>query len=467
MKKQAEIVILGAGPGGYVAAIRAAQLGLKPILIEKAHLGGICLNWGCIPTKALLKSAEVYENIKHAAGFGIVVEGVKFDFTQMIARSRAVAEKLSSGIKQLLKANNVEVLNGHGKITKNKVVIVEHEGATIAEIACKNIIIATGARARTLPGIEPDNKGIWSYKEAMLPSSLPKSIIVMGSGAIGLEFASFYKALGVEVKVIEMFSRIMPNEDHEIAALAHKAFEKRGIEIITNAKVKKVEYKDNNLRALIEQNGTTKELQAEKLISAVGIVANIENIGLEENKIEIERGFIKTNKYLQTSHEGIYAIGDVTSPPWLAHKASHEAVIAVEKIAGLSPHTINPQNIPACTYCTPQIASIGLTEEKAKEQKIAIKVGRFPFAANGKAIAMNEDGGMVKMIFCEKTGEILGAHMIGSEVTEMIQGLSIAKTMEGTELDLMHTIFPHPTISETIHEATLDAFKKALHIKSS
>ncbi|KIE05976.1 Dihydrolipoyl dehydrogenase [Candidatus Jidaibacter acanthamoeba] len=460
-----DIVVIGGGPGGYVAAIRAAQLGLKTALVERKHLGGICLNWGCIPTKALLKSAEVYHLVQHAEEFGIKVKGISFDFEKIIARSRATAEKLSSGIKHLLKKNKVEVFEGHGKVTKSKTVLIENEGKKVNEINAKHIIIATGARARVLPGIEPDGEHIWSYKEAMTPKNLPKSLIIIGSGAIGIEFASFYNMFGVEVTVLERSPHILPHEDYEISQLAHKAFEKRGMKLITNAHVNKVTKKKVGIEISYEADGKIKTLEADRIISAVGIVANVENIGLENTKVQLDRGFIKTNPYLETDEPGIYAIGDVTSPPWLAHKASHEGIICVEKIAGLKDiHPLKLENIPGCTYCYPQIASIGLTEEKAKEKGLEIKVGRFPYFGNGKAMAIGETEGLIKTIFCAKTGELIGAHMVGAEVTEMIQGFGLVKNMEGTELDIMHTIFAHPTLSEMMHESTLNAFSRSIHI---
>lgn len=460
-----DVVVIGAGPGGYVAAIRAAQLGLKTAIIERKHLGGICLNWGCIPTKALLKSSEVYHIIKHAEEFGITVKNVSFDFEKIIARSRATAEKLSSGIKHLLKKNKVEVIEGHGKITKAKTILIEKDGKKVNEINAKHIIIATGAKARVLPGVEPDGEHIWSYVEAMTPKKLPKSLIIIGSGAIGIEFASFYNMFGVEVTVLERSPHILPHEDYEISQLAHKAFEKHGIKLITNAHIKEVKKLKADVEISFELDGKNQILKSEKVISAVGIIANVENIGLENTKVQLDRGFIKTDSFLQTDEPNIYAIGDVTSPPWLAHKASHEGVICVEKIAGLKDvHPLKVENIPGCTYCYPQIASIGLTEEKAKEKGLEMKVGRFPYYANGKALAIGETEGLIKTIFCAKTGELLGAHMIGAEVTEIIQGFGLVKSMEGTELDIMHTVFAHPTLSEMMHESTLNAFSKAIHI---
>lgn len=454
--KEFDLVILGGGPGGYVAAIRAAQLGLKTAVVEKDTLGGICLNWGCIPTKALLRSAEVLHLAQNAAEFGVKCTGVSFDLKKMVERSREVSKKLTTGIKHLMKKNNITVLEGYGKLLGNSKIQVEKD-----EIKAKHIIIATGARARELKGIEPDGKYIWTYKEAMIPTSLPKSLLVIGSGAIGVEFASFYNMLGVDVTIAEIAPRILGAEDPEIAQLAHKAFEKRGIKIITGTTIQNVKIASG----LVEVEIAGKKQKFERVILAAGIVPNVENIGLEKTKVKLdEKGFIKTDAFLKTDEANIYAIGDVTQGPWLAHKASHEGVICVEKIAGSKGvHPIKRENIPGCTYCYPQIASVGLTEEKAKAAGYKIKVGRFPFIANGKAIALGEPEGMVKTIFDEKTGELLGAHMIGAEVTEMIQGFVIGKTLEATEEEFMHTIFPHPTLSEMMHESVLSAFGKALH----
>jgi dihydrolipoamide dehydrogenase len=464
MSNEFDVVVIGAGPGGYVAAIRASQLKLKTAIIEREHLGGICLNWGCIPTKALLKTSEIYHSIKNAEQYGITCKNVSVDFGKVVARSREVAQKLSQGIKGLMKKNNITVLDGHGKLLgTNKVSITN--GSKTEEIKAKHIIIATGARAREVEGLKPDGKNIWTYKEAMVPKELPKSLLVVGSGAIGIEFASFYNMFGVDVTVVEISSRILMAEDEEIAATAHKSFEKRGIKIITNTQVKEAKAEKNGVTVtLLNKDGKSTKASFDKVISAVGIVANVENIGLEKTKIKLEKGFIKTDAFMHTDEPSIYAIGDVTSPPWLAHKASHEAVLCVEKIAGLKGHPIKRENIPGCTYCYPQIASVGLSEAKAKELGRKIKVGKFPFFANGKAIALGETEGFIKTIFDEKTGELLGAHMIGPEVTEMIQSLALAKTAELTEAELMHNIFPHPTLSEAIHESVLDAYKKVLHI---
>lgn len=459
-EQQFDILIIGGGPGGYVAAIRAAQLGFNTALVEREHLGGICLNWGCIPTKALLRSAEVYHLIHRAEEFGLKVEKVSFDFEKVIERSRKVAGQLSGGIKHLMKKNKVTVFDGHAKLLgKGKVMVADK-----TTLSAKHIIIATGARARQLPGLEPDGKLIWSYKEAMNPTDMPKSVLVMGSGAIGVEFASFYRTMGAEVTIAEVMDRIVPVEDADVSAFARKAFEKQGMKILTSAKVTKLEKGANNVTAHIEVGGKVEKILVDRVISAVGISANTENLGLENTKVKLDRGHIVTNEWMQTDEPGVYAIGDVTGAPWLAHKASHEGVICIEKIKGLPDvHPMKKENIPGCTYCTPQIASVGLTEAKAKEKGYAVKVGKFPFVGNGKAIALGEPEGFVKTVFDAKTGELLGAHMVGAEVTELIQGYGIAKTLETTELDLMHTVFPHPTLSEMMHESVLDAYGRVIH----
>ncbi len=459
-----DVVVIGAGPGGYVAAIRAAQLGLKTAVIEKQHLGGICLNWGCIPTKALLKSSEINHLLHNLDAYGFSADNIKFDFNKIIGRSRDVAQKLSSGIAHLLKKNKVEVIMGEGKILNSTNVQVISDNKT-NNITTKNIIIATGARARIMPGFEPDREFVWTYKEAMTPTKMPKSLIVVGSGAIGVEFASFYRNMGAEVTLVEMFERILPAEDAEIAEIAHKAFAKQNITIHTSSQITKIVKNKNDLSATLICKGKEQIIKAEKILMAVGVAANIENIGIESTKAKIENGRIKVNEYNQTDEPGIYAIGDVVHGPWLAHKASHEAILVAEKIAGKKNlHTINKNNIPGCTYSMPQIASIGLTEKQAQEQGFKIKVGKFPFMANGKAIAMGETEGLIKTIFDEKTGELLGAHMIGAEVTEMIQGFAIHKGLEGTEEDLLNTIFAHPTLSEMMHESVLAAYNRAIHI---
>jgi len=459
-----DVVVIGGGPGGYVAAIRAAQLGMKTAVVEANHLGGICLNWGCIPTKALLRSSEIYHLIKHADQYGLKVEGVSFDLKKIVERSRGVAKQLSGGIGHLLKKNKVTVFDGFGKLAGKGKLTVEKDGKKIADLFSKHIIIATGARARIIPGMEPDGKLIWTYREAMVPDVMPKSLVVVGSGAIGIEFASFYRTLGADVTVVEVMDRVMPVEDEEISTLARKAFEKQGMKIITSAKVSKLEKGSNNVTVHVESNGKTDKLVVDRVIMAVGIVANTENLGLENTKVKLDRGHIVTDGYLKTDEPGVYAIGDVAGAPWLAHKASHEGVICVEKIAGQKDvHPMEKTNIPGCTYCHPQVASVGLTEKKAKEAGHDVKVGRFPFIGNGKAIALGEPEGLVKTIFDAKTGELLGAHMIGTEVTELIQGYVVGKTMEATEAEFMHTVFAHPTLSEMMHESVLSAYGKALH----
>jgi dihydrolipoamide dehydrogenase len=459
-----DIVVVGGGPGGYVAAIRAAQLGMKTAVVEREHLGGICLNWGCIPTKALLRSAEVYHLIKHADAFGVNVQGVTFDGKKMVERSRKVAAQLSNGVKHLLKKNKVTVFDGHAKLVGRGKLSVAKDGKAVADLAAKNTILATGARARALPGLEPDGKLVWTYKEAMVPPAIPKSLLVVGSGAIGIEFASFYRTLGAEVTVVEVLPRVLPVEDEEIAAFARKSFEKQGMKILTSATVKALKKNADSVTATIEANGASSEIAVERVILAVGIVGNVENIGLEGTKVKVDKSHVVVNEWLETGEAGVYAIGDLVGPPWLAHKASHEGVICVEKIAGLNDvHPLDVNRIPGCTYCMPQVASVGLTEAAAKAKGHQVKVGHFPFIANGKAIALGEPEGMVKTVFDAKTGELLGAHMVGAEVTELIQGYGIAKTLESTEAELIHAIFPHPTLSEMMHEAVLDAYGRAIH----
>jgi dihydrolipoamide dehydrogenase len=459
-----DLIVVGGGPGGYVAAIRAAQLGLKTALVEREHLGGICLNWGCIPTKALLRTSEVAHLIRHAGDFGLSVTGFSIDLPKIVERSRKVASQLSGGVKHLLKKNKVTVFDGQGKLAGGGKLVVEKDGKKIADLTGKHIILATGARARALPGLEPDGKLVWTYKEAMVPKELPKSLLVVGSGAIGIEFASFYRGLGVDVTVVEVVDRILPVEDAEIAALAHKSFEKQGMKIITGATVKALKKSASNVTATIESGGKSQELTVDRVILAVGIVGNVENIGLESTKVKVEKTHVVIDEYCRTGEPGIYAIGDLAGPPWLAHKASHEGVICVEKIAGVKDvHPLNTSNIPGCTYCSPQIASVGLTEQAAKAKGHDVKVGRFPYIGNGKAIALGEPEGLVKTVFDAKTGELLGAHMVGAEVTELIQGYTIAKTLETTEAELMHTVFPHPTLSEMMHESVLSAYGRAIH----
>lgn len=489
--KKFDLCVIGAGPGGYVAAIRAAQLGLNVGIVEANHLGGICLNWGCIPTKALLKSSEVNHLLHNLDSFGFSAEKVKFDFTKVVERSRMISKRLSTGIAGLMKKNKIEVINGFAKFLDSRKISISHiapespylggssERVSVAmgvhtEVEATYFIIATGARARTIPGMEPDAENIWTYREAMTPKTLPQSLLVIGSGAIGSEFASFYRNMGAAVTLVEMAENILPLEDEEISKLARKSFEKQGIKIVTSATLKSLKKGKGSVTATVEVGGKEEEFIAEKVIMAVGILANTENIGLEKTKVKIEDkskgGRIVASGYLETTEPNIFAIGDVVSAPWLAHKASHEGVIAAEKIASKMGkydakkiHPIKVENIPSCTYSMPQIASVGLTEKKAIAAGKKIKVGRFPYMANGKAIASGETEGLIKVIFDEKTGELLGAHLIGAEVTEMIQSYVIAKQAELTEEDLMHTIFAHPTMSEMMHEAVLDAYGKVIH----
>ncbi|KQT07476.1 dihydrolipoamide dehydrogenase [Methylobacterium sp. Leaf399] len=473
-----DILVIGAGPGGYVAAIRAAQLGFKTAVIDREHLGGICLNWGCIPTKALLRTAEIYHYMQHAGDYGLSAEKVGYDTAAIVKRSRGVSARLNGGVGMLLKKNKVDVIWGEGTIeaapkgdqpgtvtVKETTRAPAPKGALAAGLyAARHIIVATGARPRAIPGIEPDKKQIWTYYEAMVPETMPKSLLVMGSGAIGIEFASFYRTMGAEVTVIELLPQILPVEDAEIAGLARKRFEKQGIKILTGAKVTKVQKAEGSVTATIETgDGKTQELSAEKLISAVGVVGNIEGIGLDRLGVTIERGIVVTDGLGRTNVPGVYAIGDVAGPPMLAHKAEHEGVLCVETIKGLHTHAMDKAKIPGCTYCQPQIASVGLTEAKAKELGFSVKVGRFPFAGNGKAIALGEPDGLVKTIFDANTGQLLGAHMVGAEVTELIQGYVVAMNLETTEEDLMHTVFPHPTLSEMMHESVLDAYGRVIH----
>ncbi|HUL10327.1 MAG TPA: dihydrolipoyl dehydrogenase [Candidatus Acidoferrum sp.] len=460
-----DLIVVGGGPGGYVAAIRAAQLGMKTAVVEREHLGGICLNWGCIPTKALLRSAEVGHLLRHADAYGFSAKDVSFDLKKVVKRSRDVAGQLSRGVAHLLKKNKVTVFDGHGRLAGSGKLKVEKEGKPVADLTAKNIILATGARARSLPGLEPDGKLVWTYKEAMVPEALPKSLLVVGSGAIGIEFASFYRDLGVDVTVVEVLDRVLPVEDEEISAFARKSFEKQGIKIMTSATVKALKKGADSVAATIEAGGKSTELTVDRVILAVGIVGNVENIGLEGTKVKVEKTHVVIDPWAATGEPGVYAIGDLVGPPWLAHKASHEGVICVEKIAGVEGlHPLDVTKIPGCTYCRPQVASVGLTEKAAKAAGKDVKVGRFPFIGNGKAIALGEPEGMVKTVFDAKTGELLGAHMIGAEVTELIQGYGIARTLESTEAELMHSVFPHPTLSEMMHEAVLAAYGRAIHI---
>ncbi len=463
--KSFDVIVIGGGPGGYVAAIRAAQLGMKVAVVEANHLGGICLNWGCIPTKALLRSSEIFHLAKHADQFGITVSGLSFDVKKIVERSRGVAKQLSGGIGHLLKKNKVTVFDAYAKLAGKGKVAIEKDGKKIDELTGKHIIIATGARARTLPGLEPDGKLIWTYREAMVPDMMPKSLVVVGSGAIGIEFASFYRTLGAEVTVVEVMDRVLPVEDEEVSAFARKSFEKQGMKILTGAKTTKLEKGANNVTVHIDVGGKTEKLTVDRVIMAVGISANTENIGLENVPgVKTDRGHIIVDEYLRTGEAGVYAIGDCVGAPWLAHKASHEGVICVEKLAGQKDvHPMVKTNIPGCTYCHPQVASVGLTEKACKEKGLNVKIGRFPFIGNGKAIALGEPEGFVKTIFDAKTGELLGAHMIGAEVTELIQGYVVGKTAELTEAEFMHTIFAHPTLSEMMHESVLNAYGKTIH----
>ena len=466
VEKSYDVIVIGAGPGGYVAAIRAAQLGYKTAVIEREHLGGICLNWGCIPTKALLRAAEIYHLIQNAKAYGIHADNVSFDLPKLIARSRKVADKLSRGVGHLMKKNKITVIDGDATLLGKSKIGVTKDGSSIAEYDAPHIIIATGSRAKELPHMPVDGKMICTYKQAMVPESLPKSLLVIGSGAIGIEFASFYRTLGVQVSVVEKMDRILPLEDEEISALAAKAFIKSGMNLLTGSIAESVKKSSSNLITTIKNAvGELQKIETERIILAIGITGNVENIGLENVGVTVDQGNIHTDGWGRTDVEGIYAIGDVAGPPWLAHKAMHEGVICVEKIAGLTNvHPINPNNIPACTYSSPQIASVGMSEAAAIEAGHEVKVGRYPFLANGKAIALGESEGTIKTVFDTATGELLGAHMIGTDVTELIQGYTIAKTMEGTEEELMHTVFPHPTLSEMMHESVLNAYGRTLHL---
>jgi dihydrolipoamide dehydrogenase len=461
-----DVVVIGGGPGGYPTAIRARQLGLSVALVEREHLGGICLNWGCIPTKALLRSSEVSHILGNLKDYGFSATNVEFDIADIVKRSRQVSKRLTTGVKSLMKKNAVEVFDGSGRLGGGGRVIVESEGAETVELTARNIVIATGARARQLPGLETDGELVWSYKEAMVPESMPGSLLVVGSGAIGMEFASFYHDLGAEVTVVEMLPRILPVEDEEISAVAHKQFERQGMKIFTSATVSDLQRGDGQCKAAIEQeSGETQSITVDRVIMAVGIVGNVENIGLDGTAVEVDRTHIVINEWCETAEAGVYAIGDVAGPPWLAHKATHEGVLVAERIAGVEGlHRVDVNRVPGCTYCRPQIASVGITEAVAKEQGREVRVGRFPFLGNGKAIALGEKDGLVKTIFDAQTGELLGAHMIGAEVTELIQGFVVAMNLETTEAELMHTIFPHPTLSEMMHESVLSAYDRALHI---
>ena len=461
-----DLIVLGSGPGGYVAAIRAAQLGLKTAIVERELLGGICLNWGCIPTKALLRSAEVFHQMQHAKDYGLVAEKISADLDAVVKRSRGVAKQLNQGVTHLMKKNKIAVHMGEGKLTGAGKLTVSDKDGKKTELAAKNIIVATGARARDLPFAKADGKRIWTYRHAMTPAEMPTKLLVIGSGAIGIEFASFYNDLGAEVTVVEMLDRVVPVEDADVSAFLEKALKKQGMTILTGAGISKLDVGANGVKATLKDKaGKESVSEFSHVIVAVGIVPNTENIGLKELGVAMdERGFLKTDAACRTNVPGLWAIGDITAPPWLAHKASHEGVIAAEAIAGKHPHAMDPRNIPACTYCHPQIASVGLTEAKAKEAGYEVKVGKFPFIGNGKAIALGEPEGFIKTVFDAKTGELLGAHMIGAEVTELIQGYTIGKTLETTEAELIETVFPHPTLSEMMHESVLAAYGRALHI---
>ncbi|MFZ9199638.1 MAG: dihydrolipoyl dehydrogenase [Paracoccaceae bacterium] len=459
-----DVVVIGAGPGGYVAAIRASQLGQKVAIVERENLGGICLNWGCIPTKALLRSAEVFHLMHRAKEFGLAVQGASYDLDAVVARSRGVAKQLSGGIGHLMKKNKITVFMGAATLPNAGVVSVKTDKG-VEDLAAKSIILATGARARELPGLEADGDLVWTYRHALQPKRMPKKLLVIGSGAIGIEFASFFNTLGADVTVCEVMDRVLPVEDAEISAFAKKAFVKQGMKILEKTTVKKLDRKPGvGVTAHLEDAKGTVTAEFDTVISAVGIVGNVEDLGLEALGVKIDRTHVVTDEHCRTGVPGLYAIGDIAGAPWLAHKASHEGVMVAELIAGGHPHPIKPGSIAGCTYCHPQVASVGMTEAKAKEAGYDVRVGRFPFIGNGKAIAMGETEGMVKTVFDAKTGELLGAHMVGAEVTEMIQGYVIGRSLETTEEDLMNTVFPHPTMSEMMHEAVLDAYGRALHI---
>ncbi len=461
--KSFDLIVIGAGPGGYVAAIRGAQLGLKVAVVERENLGGICLNWGCIPTKALLRSAEVFHLMHRAKDFGLAADKIDYDLDAVVKRSRGVAKQMEGGVKHLLKKNKVEVFMGEASIpAKGKVSVKTEKGSE--DLTAKNIVLATGARARELPGLEADGKRVWTYRHALQPVHDPKKLLVIGSGAIGIEFASFYNTLGADTTVVEVMDRVLPVEDEEISKFAKKAFEKQGMTIMQKATVKKLDRTADKVTAHIERDGKVEKLEFDTVISAVGIVGNTEGLGLEELGVKVDRTHVVTDAYCRTGVDGIYAIGDIAGAPWLAHKASHEGVMVAELIAGQKPHPVKPESIAGCTYCHPQVASVGLTEAKAKDQGYDIKVGRFPFIGNGKAVALGEPEGLVKTIFDAKTGELLGAHMVGAEVTELIQGYVVGRQLETTEEDLMNTVFPHPTLSEMMHESVLDAFDRVIHM---
>jgi len=458
-----DLIVIGAGPGGYVAAIRGAQLGMKVCIVERENLGGICLNWGCIPTKALLRSSEVFHLMHRAKEFGLKADGIGYDLDAVVKRSRKVAGQLSGGIGHLMKKNKITVVMGEATLpAKGKVSVKTDKGTE--NLTAKNIVLATGARARELPGLEADGKLVWTYRHALQPPHMPKKLLVIGSGAIGIEFASFYNTLGADTTVVEVMDRVLPVEDEEISAFAKKAFQKQGMKIMQKAMVKKLDRAGDTVTAHIEVDGKVETHEFDTVISAVGIVGNVENLGLEELGVKIDRTHVVTDEYCRTGIDGLYAIGDIAGAPWLAHKASHEGVMVAELMAGLHAHPVKPESIAGCTYCHPQVASVGYTEAKAKELGYDIKVGRFPFIGNGKAIALGEESGLIKTVFDAKTGELLGAHMIGAEVTELIQGYVVGRQLETTEEDLMNTVFPHPTLSEMMHESVLDAYGRVIHM---
>ena len=463
MPKDFDMVVIGSGPGGYVCAIRGAQLGLNVAVIERAELGGICLNWGCIPTKAMLRSSEIFHLMERAKDFGLKADGIGFDLDAIVKRSRGVAKQLSGGVSHLLRKNKVTVIQGAAKLAGAGRISVATDKGT-EEVAARAIVVATGARARNLPGLEADGDRVWSYREALVPKHMPKKLLVIGSGAIGIEFASFYNTLGAETTVVEVMDRVLPVEDEEISAFAKKQFVKQGMTILEGATVKKLDRAKDKVTAHVEVGGKVQTQEFDTVISAVGIVGNVEDCGFEEAGLKIDRTHIVVDELCRTGVDGVYAIGDVAGAPWLAHKASHEGVMVAELVAGGEPHPIRPNSIPGCTYCQPQVASVGLTEARAKEAGHEVRVGRFPFIGNGKAIALGEPEGLVKTVFDAKTGELLGAHMVGAEVTELIQGYVIGRTLETTEAELMETVFAHPTLSEAMHEAVLDAYKRAIHL---
>ena len=461
--KSFDFVVIGAGPGGYVAAIRAAQLGLSVAVVEREHLGGICLNWGCIPTKALLRSSEVFHMMERAKDYGLTADKIGYDLDAVVDRSRGVAKQMEGGVRGLLKKNKVTVVMGEAKLAgKGKVSVKTKDGTE--ELTGKTVVLATGARARELPGLEADGDLVWTYRHALKPARMPKKLLVIGSGAIGIEFASFYNTLGADTTVVEVMDRVLPVEDEEISKFAKKQFEKQGMKIMQKAMVKQLDRAKGKVTAHIEVGGKVEKHEFDTVISAVGIVGNVENLGLEEQGIKVDRTHVVVDEYCRTGVEGVYAIGDIAGAPWLAHKASHEGVMVAELAAGNKPHPVRPESIAGCTYCHPQVASVGLTEAQAKEAGYELKVGRFPFIGNGKAVALGEQEGLVKTVFDAKTGELLGAHMVGAEVTELIQGYVVGQALETTEEDLMNTVFPHPTLSEMLHESVLQAYGRAIHI---